>query len=71
MDGLQIGRMVHYVMADGQHRPAIVVQLMENGVLLHVFVSPFDQYKPNEKMAVQYADPPKNCTWHYPEKDNA
>ena len=27
MDGLAIGRIVHYVMPDGKHRPAIVVNI--------------------------------------------
>lgn len=30
MDGLTAGRMIHYVMPDGDHRPAIVVRVWDH-----------------------------------------
>lgn len=45
MDGLTEGRIVHYVMIDGAHRPAIIVNVVNKQtgeVNMNVFTDPFN-----------------------------
>jgi hypothetical protein len=80
MDGLTEGRMVHYVMPNGKHRPAIVVKVWNvgspegsptnNGMSnLMVFADPGDDGGgPQYSTSVIYSEEPKINTWHWIEK---
>lgn len=82
MEGLTEGRIVHYVLPDQQHRPAIVVKVWslpyppEDGcVNLQVFMDSDADALYNDKMlpvswrtSVTYSAMPKPGTWHWIEK---
>jgi hypothetical protein len=83
MDGLIEGRIVHYVMPDGQtHRPAMLVQIwnregpyagMSN---LQVFTDSANDGRHGEQYAqcpvwagsVYYSETKEPNTWHWPER---
>jgi len=79
MDGLIEGRIVHYVMESGDHRPAIVVQVMgkETGsVALTIFLAPHDPEPvthgnllpvmiPLEGRYARYSPDNAPGTWHW------
>lgn len=47
---ISIGRIVHYVMPDNQHRPAIIVRVWENNVVnLQVFLDSNNDHQGNGK----------------------
>lgn len=78
MDGLTEGRIVHYVLENGEHRPAIVVKVWDkvSGVSnLQVFTDssndePVTGHAGNImwKTSVPYAEAPRPSTWHWIEK---
>lgn len=82
MDGLTEGRIVHYVMHDGnsmgQHRPAIVVNAWkgvytDGRVNLQVFTDFGNDGKDYESgrywaTSVEYSEDPQPGTWHWIEK---
>lgn len=76
MEGLTEGRIVHYVLENGQHRPAIVVRKWggDTGcVQLQVFTDQTnDGFKEGENVvwrtSVVYSEEPKPYTWHWPER---
>jgi hypothetical protein len=43
---VSIGRIVHYVLADGQHRPAIIVAAFHARANLTVFIDQMNDYNP-------------------------
>lgn len=76
MQGLGIGRLVHYVTASGQHRPAVVTSLpaAAGTVNLRVLLEPSDA----EEFAavdtaflvdIAFSTLAKPGTWHWPERD--
>jgi hypothetical protein len=83
MDGLFEGRIVHYVMPNGDHRPAIVVRVWrgpcgeESGCSnLQVFTDgrndgPGFESGVHWATSVAYSDEPKPGTWHWPERRQA
>lgn len=80
MDGLTEGRIVHYVMPSGDHRPAIVVQVCPKewgyppgAVQLQVFTDGSNdglEYTSGIFWAtsVQYSETPAPQTWHWIER---
>ena len=72
MDGLTEGRIVHYVMPNGVHRPAVVVHVWdrEKGTAnLTVFTDPaLDGENLRYSVQVEYANRPTPNTWHWVEK---
>jgi hypothetical protein len=81
MDGLTEGRIVHFVMPDGQHRPAIVVRVWrdiaepcEGYVNLQVFTDGRNDGEQFEsgiswQTSICYDDEEKKPrTWHWIEK---
>ena len=77
MEGLTEGRIVHYIMSDGRHRPAIVVNVMDKvsgSVELQVFLSKTDYPYEDSKTITAYAsygpDPETSLlgSWHWIEK---
>lgn len=64
-----IGRIVHYVVENGSHRPAVIVAVHGHlTVDLHVFVDPTnDGLIPFQRFVL--SDEQKNKkTWHWPER---
>lgn len=81
MDGLTEGRIVHYVMTNGEHRAAIVVKVWskESGVSnLTVFTDWTNDMKTSDgsplqsgdmwETSVLYSEEPKPGTWHWIER---
>lgn len=74
MDGLTEGRIVHYVMPNGNHRPAIVVKVWRiptsPGMCnMMVFADPGDDGSgPQYSTSVLFSEEPKSNTWHWIEK---
>jgi hypothetical protein len=80
MNKLSIGRVVHIVMEDGQHRPAICVRVWGNeGGNFQAFIDGTnDRDFANEEEQVSgvkwmtsvcYSETPSTRTWHWPERD--
>jgi len=78
MKGLGLGRIVHYVMPNGEHRAAIVTKVSDKEagiVCLHVFVmfaeavQGWQSTSPNagNAISVDYSETPETDTWHWPE----
>ena len=79
-ENLVIGRIVHFVMKDGKHRPAIVVQVWEDSVdgqcNLDVFTDGTNDGMDHDlvvwRTSVPFHNPavngPKPFSWHWPEK---
>jgi hypothetical protein len=78
MDGLTEGRMVHYVLENGEHRPAVIVKVWDklSGVVnMQVFTDGINDESVNGharntmwKTSVPYSEEPKSSTWHWIEK---
>ena len=72
MDGLTTGRIVHYVMPNQVHRPAVVVNVgdEEKGVVnLMVFTDPgLDGEGIRYSTDVEHSEDPAVNTWHWIEK---
>jgi hypothetical protein len=75
MEGLTEGRMVHYVMPDGVHRPAVIVRVWnrETGYSnLQVFTDgtndPGGANGIMWKTSVNYSKDPVPGTWHWIER---
>lgn len=78
MDGLTEGRIVHFVLATGEHRPAIVVrnwniESKPGYVNLLVFADGSNDGewgKPNVvwETSVDYSEEPQVRTWHWIER---
>ena len=82
MDGLTVGRIVHYVLSNGEHRAAIVVrdwQEPSGSVNLYVFLDGANdtntahgaEYAPGVIWATSAhydAAGDKEHTWHWPER---
>lgn len=77
MNGLTVGRIVHYIDNDDEHRAAIVVyvwnkesglvnlQVFNNGQYGDPYHAPEGAYL---KTSVQYSEQPTTNTWHWVEK---
>jgi len=66
-----IGRIVHYVVASGSHRPAIVIQLDDLAIDLHVFVDPTNDGLIPFQCGVSHDEMYKKLgTWHWPERED-
>lgn len=78
MDGLTEGRIVHFVMPNGDHRPAIIVRVWNKAtgyVNLQVFTDgsndfPFvtDGQSVQWETSIEFSEEPKPRTWHWIEK---
>lgn len=81
---VNIGRIVHFVTNEGNHRPAIVVEVWnkETGCSnLQVFTDGFNDSKGRKQFdqpqnvswatSVNYSEEPKPYTWHWPEREEA
>jgi hypothetical protein len=68
MEGLTIGRIVHYVSTDPQHTAAIVTKIIdkENGVCNLMIFADLEQTFVRE--AIPYDQGAKFQTWHWPER---
>lgn len=79
LKGFTIGRVVHYVMPDGAHRPALIVNdwhdisaPCEGYANLQVFTdgpNDGDEYKSGLYWATSicHSEDPRPGTWHFPE----
>lgn len=72
MKGLGIGRVVHFVMNNGEHRPAFVVRVWdkENGTVnLQVFTDGFNDNAAfvEWQTSVPYFEDQRPYSWHWPE----
>ncbi len=67
MEGLIEGRIVHYVAPNGQHRPAIVVNVLDqNGV---ISLQSFHDYNGLEYVSgVEHSAEPVPGSWHWIEE---
>lgn len=69
-----IGRLVHYVMPNGKHRPAMIVEAWDNSshLNLQVFTDGSNDGPDTPSMlwqtSVEYAESPAPNTWHWPER---
>lgn len=81
MEGLTEGRMVHFVMPNGDHRPAVIVNAwkgvsvyqQQGKVNLQVFTDFSNDGKEYESgrywaTSIPYSEEPKPNTWHWIEK---
>ncbi len=71
MDGLTVGRMVHYVCPNGAHRAAIVIDIdrLADNVDLFVFAMPQDECGGFfMRTDAEFSQEPKEQTWHWIEK---
>lgn len=68
MEGLTVGRNVHYVEDDGTHSAAIVTNLHQ-GTTVDLYVMRAGSVIDNRPVAqVSYSEEPKPNTWHWIEK---
>jgi hypothetical protein len=66
-----IGRIVHYVVSSGVHRPAIIIDMVGGSapsINLQVFSDPTDDDIIPFQRAVLYDETNKPRTWHWPER---
>lgn len=84
MEGLTEGRIVHYVLESGEHRPAIVVRVWrdpdgnspENGLCnLQVFTDSNEDGKHNDNLppvfwqtSIEFSEDKRPWSWHWIEK---
>jgi hypothetical protein len=81
MEGLTEGRIVHFVLPNGQHRPAIVVNAWHHVFEYHAsgrvnlqvftdFKNDGEEYASGQYWAtsVPYSEDPQPGTWHWIEK---
>jgi hypothetical protein len=68
MEGLQVGRIVHFVTMDGEHLAGIVSYIWnpQGMVNMHVF-NPMNG-STQFFSSVQYRADPVPYSWHYPER---
>jgi len=74
MQAISVGRIVRYVLPNGEERPAIVTRVIEEGraVGLHLFLdandAPMQPIDPATGQAgvVRYSEEPAVNTWHWP-----
>ncbi len=72
--GLTEGRMVHYVLPNGTHRPAVIVQVWDHGTgmsNLQVFTDGTNDREVNGLRwygSIYYSAEPRPNTWHFIEK---
>jgi hypothetical protein len=74
MEGLTPGRMVHYVLDNGEHRAAVITKVLRSDIGLvniQVFTDVSDipsklatTYNPSVAL-VEYSEVPKRDTWHW------
>lgn len=67
MKGLTTGRIVHFVISTGEHRPAIVVDVVnkEEGIVhLHLFRLALD-IEAERQLYTIYSQEPIIWTWHW------
>ncbi len=81
MQGLTEGRIVHFVMPNGEHRPAIVVRVWRDlqdrypGYCdLQVFTDGTNDGPENAagirwETSIQFSKEPQPRTWHWPERE--
>jgi hypothetical protein len=70
MEGLTEGRIVHYVLSQENHRPAIIVKVWDanlGNVELNVFWSQDDIYRPDTRF-VHFSEQKLSNSWHWIEK---
>ncbi len=80
LKGLIEGRIVHFVMPGGQHRPAIVVHVWPPSMLMkpgYVNLTVFTDWSNDGvdyskgivwETSVDYSEEPAPRTWHWPER---
>jgi hypothetical protein len=74
VEGLAVGRIVHFVLENGEHRPGIVVRIWpgsSNGSCqLQVFTDSTNDDLDSVvwRTSVPYSEEPKSYTWHWPER---
>jgi hypothetical protein len=69
MEGLQVGRIVHFVTMDGEHLAGIICYILHpliGAVNMHVFNPSFPGT--NFFASVHYSAEPKPYSWHFPER---
>lgn len=66
-----IGRIVHFVVADGLHRPAMIVSAFDGDVVdLHVFKDPGRDVTVSNFQRSVRLDPKFSWgSWHWPERE--
>lgn len=65
---VSVSRMVHFVMPNGQHRPAVVVHVNEDGTPnLQVFTDAIDNHA-NVILKQRVQEGTEAHTWHWPEQ---
>lgn len=72
MKGLGIGRIVHFVMTNGEHRPATIVRVWDKStgyVNLQVFTDGENDGEDNTiwRSSVNYSEDFRVYSWHWPE----
>ena len=72
---LGVGRIVHYVLANGEHRPAIIVNIFGDTCNLQVFTDSDEEGKFNDELpsvmwatSIKNSEEPIPITWHWPER---
>ena len=78
---ISVGRIVHFILSNGEHRPAIVVRVWSNEcVQLQVFLDGTNDASsdvPRTALdagimwatSVPYSEEPQQRSWHWPERD--
>lgn len=78
IDGCAVGRIVHFVMPSGEHRPAVIVKVWnvwnkETGLVnLQVFTDGANdkmEHGTNWETSVEYSEAKLCRTWHWPERE--
>jgi len=74
VEGVSIGRIVHFVRGDGVELPAIIVKVVDkdSGVVnLQVFVSDWVEHGNNifHQTEIKFSEKPVLQTWHWPERE--
>lgn len=74
MDGLTEGRIVHFVLPNGDHRPAIVVRVWTAPLVnLQVFIDGTNDHVPQDtynvwQTSIPFNESGKPGTWHWIER---
>lgn len=69
LDGVAIGRVAHFVEADGDHSAAMITYVGQE-TTVNLFVMRSVPYVDNRAVQnVEYSEEPKPGTWHFPERE--